>query len=85
MDHLELFENNFETIEKILWDVRFRVFQIVSYQPNYISKNLMEGYILTIWNSLDKFLRLLKKIPRNVPRKIPCFPDCGILVEAWLQ
>ena len=35
---------------------------------------LMRWYFWTIWNCLESFLRL-EKIPLNVPRKIPCFPD----------
>ena len=39
---------------------------------------VMEGYTLTIWNSLGSRLRL-QKIPRNVP----CFPDWFGSAHHW--
>ena len=46
---------------------------------------LIQGYIWTIWNSLQSVLRFLKKIQRVVPRKIPFFPDCVISAELRFQ
>ena len=44
---------------------------------------LMEGYILKLWEQFGVSFKTFEKIPRNVPRKIPrkipCFPDCVLL------
>ena len=57
---------------------RFNVFQIVSYECNCISKN----HLTHRWVYLDHLeqlgisLKTFETIPRNVPQKIPCFPEC---------
>ena len=55
---------------------KFRVFQIVSYQSNYIYKGSQThgGVFWTIWNCLESVLTLLKKF-RGITAKIPCFPE----------
>ena len=54
----------------------FRVFQIVSYQLNYIYKGAQthRGYVWTIWKRLDSVLRLSKKF-HEIPSKMPSFPE----------
>ena len=46
---------------------------------------LMGGYIVTVLNSLESVLGFFYRIPRNVSRKITCFPYCVILCEALLR
>ena len=62
---------------------RFRVFQIVSYQLNYISNDPpTDGGVY--FDHLKQFgisFKTFQKIPRNVS----CFPDCFILGEASLR
>ena len=57
---------------------RFHVFQIVSYECNCISKN-HPTHRWVYLDHLEQFgisLKTFATIPRNVPQKIPCFPEC---------
>ena len=45
----------------------------------------MDGYILTILEHFRITFRFFRKIPRNVPRKIPWFPYCVILCEVSIR
>ena len=65
----------------------FRVFQIVSYQLNYIynGPQTHRGVCLDHLEPFRINFKTFEKIPWNVPRKIPCFPDCVILGEASLR
>ena len=54
---------------------QFRVFQIVSYQLNYICKGPQTHKVVCL-DHLVPFkisFKTLKKIPGNVPRKVPSF------------
>ena len=60
---------------------KFHVFQIVSYQLNHISGAsgaLREVYLDHFKQFVISF-KTFENIQRNVPRKIPCSPDCIIL------
>ena len=64
----------------------FRVFQIVSYWLKYVSK-YPPTHGGVYFDHLEQFgisFKTFEKIPRNVPRNIPCFQYCVILCEASL-
>ena len=66
---------------------RFRIFQIVSYHLKYISKGPPShgGVYFDHLEPLRMIFKTFENIPRNVPLKILCFPDCVILgkVSLW--
>ena len=66
---------------------KFRVIQSVSYQLNYIYNDPQthRGVCLDPLEPFRIKFRTFEKILRNVPRKIPCFPDCVILGKASLR
>ena len=75
-----MFQISFKTYEKFrgMFRRRFHVFQIVSYEVNCISKN-HPTHRWVYLDHLEQFgisLKTFETIPRNVPQKIPCFPEC---------